>query len=324
MKIMTSICLFMIGLILSMPTTNVHASTQIQITPSKIYQGDPIIITVPGIGVKNVKNGTIVSTTLGAIKGATTNVTAGSKLSFFDYNNSATALYGIDLNHAVGTSTVIVKFADGSQATTSFYVNVLPRPSEFLAVPAQLGGNSTTNQAKIVSILNKENTNLASFISRANMILWAKSGTSTSGTNAFLFPVASSTKNPFRITDPYGYSRDSGSQTIVHKGVDFAAPVGTPVYAISDGTVLATKKYITYGNTVILDHGLGLISMYMHLSKTAVLAKQSIKKGQLIGYSGETGYSEGPHLHLTIRINGISIDPMRFYSLFGNANIRTN
>ena len=282
-------------------TNSAYASTAsinnatVQITPSEIHQGDPIMITLPGIDPANIKN----------------SVVGKSKLSFFDYNNSATALYGIDINHVIGTSTVIIKFTDGSQATTSFFVMNLPKPQEFLAVPDQLGGNSAANQAKTVSILNKENANLATIVSHAKIALWTTDATST-----FIFPVASSTESPLAVTDPYGYIRNSGSQTIIHKGTDFQAPVGTPVYAINNGTILATKKYITYGDTVVVDHGLGLLSMYMHLSKMVVSPKQFIKKGQLIGYSGETGYSEGPHLHLTIRIGGVSIDPMKFYGLF--------
>lgn len=276
-------------------TTSVNTTT-IQITPYEIHQGDPIMITLPGINIKNIKSG----------------VVGKSKLSFFDYNNSTTALYGIDINHAIGTSTVIIKFTDGSQATTSFFVMSLPKPQEFLAVPNRLGGNSVANQAKTVSILNRENANLSTIISHSKIALWTNNGTST-----FIFPMASSTEAPLVVTDPYGYTRNSGSQTITHKGTDFQAPIGTPVYAINNGTILTTKKYITYGNTVIIDHGLGLLSMYMHLSKIVVSPKQFVKKGQLLGYSGETGYSEGPHLHLTIRIEGISIDPIKFYTLFG-------
>jgi len=310
----SKIDLFIIGLIflsISTPTLLVHASTNLTtktytattvalvITPSEIFQGDPIMITVTGTSLENIKSGTVSSAGL------------KSKLSFFDYNNSATALYGVDLNQKTGTSTVTIKFINGSQSVIYFFVAERPKFQEFLAVPTQLGGNSVTNQSKVVSILNKENANLSAIVSRAKLALWSANGTST-----FVFPVASTTKSPLTITDTYGYARNSGSQTITHKGTDFQAPIGTPIYAINSGAVLATRKYITYGNTIIIDHGLGLLSMYMHLSKILVSPKQIITKGQLIGYSGETGYSEGPHLHLTVRISGVSIDPMKFYALF--------
>lgn len=286
----------------------VLAANIIQVSPAQIYQGDPILITISNdIGSTSTIN-------IGNIKSA---YVSNSKIKFFNYNNTLTALYGIDINHKIGTTTVTVNFTDGRIATTSFYISKLKKPEEFLAIPAQLGGNSVSNQIQVVSILNKENANLATYIGKATKALWLNSISSTSSIGStFEFPVASTTASPLVITDSYGYSRNSGAQTVTHKGVDFHAPIGTPVYAINDGIVLTSKKYTVYGNTIIIDHGLGLVSMYMHLSKSIVKAGQTIKKGQLIGLSGETGYSEGPHLHLTIRIGGISIDPIKFFQLF--------
>jgi murein DD-endopeptidase MepM/ murein hydrolase activator NlpD len=171
-----------------------------------------------------------------------------------------------------------------------------------------LGGNSVANQAVVLSILTKENAAIAAVYSRMDKALW---------TSGFAFPVASTTGSPLTVTDPYGYNRDSGANTITHKGVDFHAPPGTPVYAVNRGVVRVAKSYTVYGNTVIVDHGLGLLSMYMHLSKMSVYPGQLVTKGQRLGLSGETGYAEGPHLHLTVRIGGVSVDPMGFFALFG-------
>ena len=300
--------LFIFTILIQVHTARALTSATITVSPDVIVQGDPVMISVSNSGSDNVDN----KLSLTDIKSATIGKT---KLSFFNYKNVPTALYGVDINQYIGTSTVTVKFKDGTSVKAEFHIAARPRPTEFLAVPKQLGGNSASNQAKVVSILNKENSNLSSLISRATKALWDISP--LPGINSFKFPVASTTKNPVVITDTYGYTRDSGSQAITHKGADFQAASGTPVYAISGGKVLATKKYVTYGNTIIIDHGLGLLSMYMHLSKISVTANQIVKTGQIIGYSGETGYSEGPHLHLTIRINGISIDPIKFYKLFG-------
>jgi murein DD-endopeptidase MepM/ murein hydrolase activator NlpD len=94
--------------------------------------------------------------------------------------------------------------------------------------------------------------------------------------------------------------------------------VGTPLYAMNSGTVRFTQNLRNYGNTIIIDHGLGLHTVYMHLSEIGVSLGQEVSKGQMIGRTGDTGYVIGPHLHLTIRINGISIDPERFMELFGS------
>ena len=79
---------------------------------------------------------------------------------------------------------------------------------------------------------------------------------------------------------------------------------------------MTAKNYTVYGGTVIVNHGLGVQSLYMHLSRISATAGTTVKRGQLIGYSGETGYAVGPHLHLSIKVNGVSIDPKAFFNIF--------
>jgi len=95
-----------------------------------------------------------------------------------------------------------------------------------------------------------------------------------------------------------------------HAGVDFAAPAGTPVAAPNGGIVaLAESLYFT-GNTVILDHGLGLYSLYAHLSRLDVVPGRSVAAGDIVGLLGATGRVTGPHLHWAIRLNGARVDPL--------------
>ncbi|MCQ2587279.1 MAG: M23 family metallopeptidase [Treponema sp.] len=96
-----------------------------------------------------------------------------------------------------------------------------------------------------------------------------------------------------------------------HNGVDLAAPTGTPIYAIKDGTVsLKQLNNKTFGNYVILSHDKGkMTSVYAHMSKVAVNLNDSVKKGQIIGYVGATGMATGPHLHFEIRQGGVPQDP---------------
>ena len=118
------------------------------------------------------------------------------------------------------------------------------------------------------------------------------------------------------IVDPYGYSRKTGDYTIAHKGTDFRAEEGTAVYAMNRGVVRLAKKSPIYGNMVVIDHGLGLMTFYLHLSKITVMQGELIEQSKILGYSGQTGYALGPHLHLSIRINNQSIDPVKFMALF--------
>lgn len=110
-----------------------------------------------------------------------------------------------------------------------------------------------------------------------------------------------------------------------HKGTDFAAPKGRPVYATAKGTVKHVAVVRGYGNVVYLSHGTEIVTLYAHLSKFAAGLKtsQKIKKGQLVGYVGSTGLATGPHLHYEIRINGVHQDAEKV-KLPKQLNIPTN
>lgn len=100
----------------------------------------------------------------------------------------------------------------------------------------------------------------------------------------------------------------------LHTGLDFRAPVGTPVYATADGTVQHTgRRGNGYGIFIDINHGYGYGSKYAHLSKSIVSEGQKVHRGDIIGYSGNTGLSKGPHLHYEITKEGKKIDPVDFF-----------
>lgn len=98
-----------------------------------------------------------------------------------------------------------------------------------------------------------------------------------------------------------------------HLGVDIAANIGTEVYAIDDGTVLRVDYIGTGGKTIHIQHSNKIVSKYLHLNGYAVNVGDSVSKGQLVGYSGNTGGSTGPHLHFQIEVNRKPVNPMNFY-----------
>jgi len=116
------------------------------------------------------------------------------------------------------------------------------------------------------------------------------------------------------VTGPFGDYYRQGSVTLEHLGVDLHAATGTPVYAVNDGKVVLTKELSNYGNTLMIDHGARIFSLYLHLERFAVTSGAMVKKGDVIGYSGDTGYAIGPHLHFSMWVNGTSIDPLAFIS----------
>ncbi len=98
-----------------------------------------------------------------------------------------------------------------------------------------------------------------------------------------------------------------------HSGQDFTAPTGTPIYATGNGTVETASFVDGYGNCVIIDHGFGYKTVYAHQSKLNVKVGQSVKRGMLIGYVGNTGVSEAPHLHYEVVKDGIKVNPSSYF-----------
>ena len=94
--------------------------------------------------------------------------------------------------------------------------------------------------------------------------------------------------------------------------MDLAAPAGGPVLAAAAGRVVLAEKLTVQGNTVVLDHGLGLTSSYFHMNAIQVKVGDAVKQGQAVGVVGNTGLSTGPHLHWEIRLAGVPVDPWQW------------
>ncbi len=100
--------------------------------------------------------------------------------------------------------------------------------------------------------------------------------------------------------------------TKMHRGIDIAAPYGTPIVAAEDGTVILASVWGGFGKAVVIDHGGGLSTVYAHQSRIAVSVGQKVKRGQVIGYIGCTGYCTGPNIHFETREWGTPVDPMKY------------
>ena len=132
--------------------------------------------------------------------------------------------------------------------------------------------------------------------------------------STFVLPAAG------RLASRFGLRRFfNGEPRAPHSGLDLAVARGTPIKASAHGKVLATDDYFFNGKTVFIDHGNGLISMYCHLERIDVQAGDSVDQGQPIGRSGMTGRASGPHLHWSVVLNGVMVDP----ELFVTANPKT-
>ena len=121
-----------------------------------------------------------------------------------------------------------------------------------------------------------------------------------------------------RLASGYGYRSDPFTKKPrMHWGMDFTAPKGTPIYATGDGLVKrADNRASGYGKHIRVDHGFGYVSLYAHMNKFQVKRGQKVKRGEIIGYVGNTGRSAGPHLHYEVFKDGEKINPLNFY--YGN------
>lgn len=225
----------------------------------------------------------------------------------FNFQNKKVLAIPIDINSKI--KTFEIKNCDNISSSTM--LSVIPREKivETFIIPKDKGGDTVKNAQKVmVAIINDATVFLKAWTNKKQ--LW---------TEPFVMPVA----NP-SITDTYGYIRDSQSVTILHKGIDFHAEIGTPVLAMNRGVIRYAGKLPTYGNTIIVDHGRGVQTVYLHLSKILVKQGALVLKNQLIAESGNTGFVTGPHLHLSIRMSGISIDPESFMKIFGEKGLIFN
>lgn len=118
------------------------------------------------------------------------------------------------------------------------------------------------------------------------------------------------------ISDVFGSERIfNGKTSSPHQGLDFRVPSGTPVAAMNSGTVLLARPLYFEGNFIVLDHGQGLLTLYLHLSEFKVKEGDQVKRGQVIGLSGGTGRATGPHLHVAVRWQGTYLDPAQLMRL---------
>ncbi len=158
---------------------------------------------------------------------------------------------------------------------------------------------------------SKEVQALIASILKAQEEAKKKSKTTTVNNSGKMFCV---TGVPYAVTSPYGYRiHPVLGYKVFHAGMDLAVFWGTTIYSLMDGTVIASEAMSGYGNVVMINHG-NIITLYAHLSSSKVKVGQTVRGGQQIALSGNTGRSTGPHLHFEVRnLNGETMNPANYY-----------
>lgn len=126
--------------------------------------------------------------------------------------------------------------------------------------------------------------------------------------STFMLPVEG------ELTTPFGYTRYvNGDYAGSHRAIDLAAPEGTPVFATNDGVVALADNFHLTGYSIYLDHGMSVFSQYAHMSELKVKTGDVVKRGDVIGLVGTTGFSTGPHMHFTFWVHNVPVDPNLFF-----------
>jgi murein DD-endopeptidase MepM/ murein hydrolase activator NlpD len=196
------------------------------------------------------------------------------------------------------------KSASGSPVHMTQKIRVAIEKRKVIAAPKPLTveGKFTSPDAETIKRIDAEKAaKTAAYSATSPHALWSGS---------FQQPLDSV------ITETFGVRRMFNGQLLSeHHGVDFRAPPGTPVLAANSGTILLARELFYEGNCVILDHGQGLFTIYMHFSKFAVHEGESVKRGQVLGDSGATGRVTGPHLHVSVLWRGVALDLLSLTTL---------
>lgn len=220
------------------------------------------------------------------------------KISFLKISDGWLGILGIDVKEKSGDYDLVLKLPDGRKFEDKAEIKERDFPGKKLLLTNELIEKGFT-YSKISQNISKEN----SVISKITGVYRDKAYFD----GPFNYPLAK-----MEINGNYGDIREENGLKLQHLGVDLVAQSNTPVYTVNDGVVRLTENFENYGKTVIIDHGLGIYSFYLHLNKFRVNSGEKVKKGEIIGLSGGTGYAIIPHLHFSIKIQGKSVDPLRF------------
>ncbi len=213
------------------------------------------------------------------------------------------AIVGLPLSQQPGLAHIRVEVSGQAPTTLAFKVRAAHYRTQRLRVPPAQVDLSATDLVRVAREHERIHAAVAAFSAPAPATL------------RLAAPVSGARSSSFGLRRLFnGAARDP------HSGMDIAANLGQPVHAAAGGVVTDTGDYFFNGNTVLIDHGAGLITMYCHLSRIDVQSGQQVATGDIIGAVGSTGRATGPHLHFGVALNRAFVDPALFLPPAGGAS----
>ena len=216
----------------------------------------------------------------------------GRRLVFFPVEGGSVALVGVDLDRRSGRYPVEIRARDGRRARAELEVLAREFPEERLTVPQTY----TEPDPATLRRIEREKRVLGA--------LWDHTSPERLWRGEFVSPTDGPAGSPFGLRRFF-----NGEPRSPHAGIDFRAREGTPVRAANRGRVVLARQLFFTGRTIVIDHGCGLFTLYVHLSKLDAVEGAIVEKGSDIGNVGMTGRATGPHLHFAARIGEARIDP---------------
>jgi len=281
--LISALALFFILAKAGLVSAEISASL-VSFSSEKLLQGDTLIIKVKK------------ETGLGQPSGEF----LASKVDFFrSETGDWVGFAGVDAKKKTGKYILTINFPNGEKYQKKISVVARKFPVTVLRVTKELKDQGYSPKSIANDVVNQEAPVLSKiFRNYFPAAYFAK---------PFIYPLSK-----VEIGGDFGNIRKNQGVSLQHLGVDLEAEMETPVYAVNDGAVSFADNMPTYGKTLIIDHGLGIYSLYLHLSEFKFSKGDRVKQGDVIGLSGNSGYSISPHLHFSIKLNGAAVDPLIF------------
>ncbi len=221
----------------------------------------------------------------------------GKKIKFYRTGKEyLIALIPVEVSTQPGDYTVSIK--DGEERQN---LNVKVKSYEFPSMKLTVSEDKVTLSAKDEKRVEEE------YLLQNK--LWEMSS-KKAWNGGFIMPTDTPVSEKFGVIRIFNEKKNS-----VHRGIDLKGKTGTPVRAINFGRVVLRKNLFYGGDTLILDHGMGLLSVYMHMSEFKVPEEAVVEKGEIIGFVGMSGRATGPHLHMSVKLQGVSVNPLSLIGL---------
>jgi len=213
------------------------------------------------------------------------------------------ALVGIDLDVSPGRHVIVIAARSANRSDRLTHTLVV-KPKRFATRRLTVDPSFVTPPPEAQQRIAEE--------ARLLQELWPKSDASRQWSERFVRPVPHPANSRFGTRSIY-----NGVPRSPHSGADFVSPEGTPIRAPNAGTIVLARDLYFSGNTVVIDHGLGLFSLVAHLSAMEVKEGETVDAGAIVGRVGATGRVTGPHLHWAVRANGARVDPLSLLAVLG-------